>query len=41
MPFPEPLPIRPSDPDDRAAVEHLINEWAAVARAILLRRRQP
>lgn len=24
---------------DGAAIEHLVNEWAAVARAIILRRR--
>lgn len=40
MAGPEAKPLDRDDQAERAAVEHMIREWASVARAVILRRRQ-
>lgn len=39
MAGPDGVPLRADEHADRAAVDHMICEWAEVARAIALRRR--
>ena len=40
MAEPEAKPLSSDDQAERAAVEHMIREWADVARAVILRRRE-
>ena len=40
MAEPEATPLDSDDQAERAALEHMMREWAAVVRAIILRRRQ-
>jgi hypothetical protein len=40
MAKPEALPLENDDQAEHAALEHMMREWAAVARAVILRRRQ-
>ena len=40
MAEPEAKPLNSDDQTERAAVEHMIREWADVARAVILRRRE-
>jgi hypothetical protein len=41
MAGPEATPLDRDAQAERAALEHMMREWAEVARAIVLRRRQP
>ena len=40
MAEPEAKPLSSDDQAERATVEHMIREWADVARAVILRRRE-
>ena len=40
MAGPEAMPLDSDEVAERAALEHLMREWAEVARTIVLRRRQ-
>ena len=40
MAEPEAKPLSSDDQAERAAVEHMIREWADVTRAVILRRRE-
>ena len=40
MAGPEAKPLDSDDISERAAVEHMMREWADIARAIILRRRE-